>query len=101
MPPRIIPILGRLRQDIAATISRETIEQGCREVKYSWRQRSEGSELVSGLLLITSGRSNLKLGLTLSTLSTRPSQLSQLLPASGSFLRRPGHRMLAASRPGW
>jgi len=33
MPPRIIPILGRLRQDIAATISRETIEQGCREVK--------------------------------------------------------------------
>src|SRR5438309_11003484 len=39
MPPRIIPILGRLRQDIAATISRETIEQGCREVKHSWRKR--------------------------------------------------------------
>ena len=39
MPPRIIPILGRLRQDIAATISRETIEQGCREVKHPWRKR--------------------------------------------------------------
>jgi hypothetical protein len=39
MPPRIIPILGRLRQDIAATISRETIEQGCRDVKHRWRRR--------------------------------------------------------------
>jgi hypothetical protein len=39
MPPRIIPILARLRQDIAANLSRETIEQGCRLVKHSWRKR--------------------------------------------------------------
>lgn len=39
MPPRIIPILGRLRQDIAAHLSRETIEQGCRHVKHPWRRR--------------------------------------------------------------
>ncbi len=30
MPPRIIPILDRLRQDIAAGLSRETIEAACR-----------------------------------------------------------------------
>jgi hypothetical protein len=39
MPPRIIPILGRLRQDIAADLAKETIEQACRQVKYSWRKR--------------------------------------------------------------
>src|SRR3954462_9307025 len=39
MPPRIIPILGRLRQDIAADLTKETIEQACRQVKYSWRKR--------------------------------------------------------------
>lgn len=39
MPPRIIPVLGRLRQDIAATLSRETIEEGCRQVQHSWRKR--------------------------------------------------------------
>lgn len=39
MPPRIIPILDRLRQDIAAGLSKETIEEGCRKVKHSWRKR--------------------------------------------------------------
>ena len=39
MPPRIIPILHRLRQDLAATLSRDRIEQGCRHVQYSWRKR--------------------------------------------------------------
>jgi Transposase DDE domain len=39
MPPRIIPILGRLRQDIAAGLSRETIEGGCRQVNHPWRKR--------------------------------------------------------------
>src|SRR6202022_2090402 len=39
MPPRIIPILGRLRQDIAAGLSRETIDEGCRQVKHPWRRR--------------------------------------------------------------
>ena len=40
MPPRIIPILDRLRQDIAAGLTRETIEQVCRENHHSWRQRA-------------------------------------------------------------
>jgi hypothetical protein len=39
MPPRIIPILDRLRQDIAANLTKETIEEGCRQAKYSWRRR--------------------------------------------------------------
>jgi hypothetical protein len=39
MPPRIIPILARLRQDIAAGLTRETIEEACRQCGYSWRKR--------------------------------------------------------------
>ena len=39
MPPRIIPILGRLRQDISACLSKETIEDACRQAKHSWRKR--------------------------------------------------------------
>jgi hypothetical protein len=39
MPPRIIPILDRLRQDIAAGLTQETIEQACRQCGYSWRRR--------------------------------------------------------------
>jgi DDE family transposase len=39
MPPRIIPILARLRQDIAASLAQETIEEACRRVNYSWRKR--------------------------------------------------------------
>jgi hypothetical protein len=39
MPPRIIPILGRLRQGIAAALAKETIEEACRQSSYSWRKR--------------------------------------------------------------
>jgi hypothetical protein len=39
MPPRIIPILDRLRQDIAAGLSRQTIEEACRQANHHWRQR--------------------------------------------------------------
>jgi hypothetical protein len=39
MPPRIIPILDRLRQDIAAGLAKETIEEACRQNDYSWRKR--------------------------------------------------------------
>jgi hypothetical protein len=39
MPPRIIPILGRLRQDITAGLSQRSIEEACRQAKHSWRRR--------------------------------------------------------------
>jgi hypothetical protein len=39
MPPRIIPILDRLRQDIASRLSRETIERACRQANHPWRRR--------------------------------------------------------------
>ena len=39
MPPRIIPILDRLRQDIAAGLPREIIEDACRQAKHRWRKR--------------------------------------------------------------
>ena len=39
MPPRIIPILDRLRQDLAASLTRETIEAGCAQVGHVWRNR--------------------------------------------------------------
>jgi hypothetical protein len=39
MPPRIIPILDRLRQDIAAGLSREAIAEACRRAKHRWRKR--------------------------------------------------------------
>ena len=39
MPPRILTILGRLRQDLAADLSPDAIKQACQEEKYSWRDR--------------------------------------------------------------
>ena len=39
MPPRIVTILGRLRQDLTADLSPDAIEQACREQNYSWRNR--------------------------------------------------------------
>ena len=39
MPPRIIPVLDRLRQDIAAVLSRDTIEEACRQAQHTWRKR--------------------------------------------------------------
>ena len=38
MPPRIIPILDRLRQDIAAGLSRQTIEEACRQANHHLAQ---------------------------------------------------------------
>lgn len=39
MPPRIMSVLLRLRQDVAAGLSRETIEDACRQVGHRWRKR--------------------------------------------------------------
>ncbi|MBV8229659.1 MAG: IS4 family transposase [Planctomycetaceae bacterium] len=39
MPPRIVPILNRLRQDIAADWATDTIEEACRQTNHSWRKR--------------------------------------------------------------
>jgi hypothetical protein len=39
MPPRILPILDRLRQDHSALLTRPAIEDACRQEGYSWRQR--------------------------------------------------------------
>ena len=39
MLPRIVTILGRLKQDLADELSPEAIEQACKEEKYSWRKR--------------------------------------------------------------
>jgi hypothetical protein len=40
VPPRIVTILGRLRQDLSHELSAEAIKQACQEEKYSWRDRS-------------------------------------------------------------
>src|SRR5215211_5973514 len=39
MPPRIVTILDRLRQDLAADLTPDAIEDACRQEKYSWRNR--------------------------------------------------------------
>src|SRR5215470_9181622 len=39
MPPRILPILERLRQDQSAHLAPEAIEDACRQQKYTWRRR--------------------------------------------------------------
>ncbi len=39
MPLRIVTILGRLPQDLAAELSPEAIERACRQERYSWRDR--------------------------------------------------------------
>src|SRR5262249_25899741 len=39
MPPRILPILERLRQDQSAHLAPEAIADACRHEGYSWRQR--------------------------------------------------------------
>ena len=39
MPPRIIPILDRLRQDLAAHLATAAIEAACRRAHYTWRRR--------------------------------------------------------------
>jgi hypothetical protein len=39
MPNRIITILGRLRQDLAACLAPEAIEAACHQAQHSWRKR--------------------------------------------------------------
>ncbi len=39
MPPRILPILDRLRQDLTPILSPESIRSACHEVGYRWRNR--------------------------------------------------------------
>jgi DDE family transposase len=39
MPPRIVTILDRLRQDLAADLTPDAIADACRQEKYSWRER--------------------------------------------------------------
>ena len=40
MPPRIVTILGRLKQDLADELSADAIQGACKEEKYSWRNRA-------------------------------------------------------------
>ena len=40
MPPRIVTILGRLKQDLADELSAAAIQGACKEEKYSWRDRA-------------------------------------------------------------
>jgi IS4 transposase len=39
LPPRIVTILDRLRQDLASELTPEAIKSACKEEKYSWRDR--------------------------------------------------------------
>jgi hypothetical protein len=39
MPPRILPILQRLRRDQSAHLAPEAIRDACREQNYTWRRR--------------------------------------------------------------
>jgi hypothetical protein len=39
VPPRIVTILVRLRQDLAADLASDAIKQACQEEKYPWRDR--------------------------------------------------------------
>ena len=39
MPTRILPILARLRQDLAQVLSLESIKSACHQAGYHWRNR--------------------------------------------------------------
>lgn len=39
MPPRIVPILDRLRQDQSELLTRQAIEEACRQEGYTRRKR--------------------------------------------------------------
>ncbi len=52
MPPRIITILDRLRQDLAASLKPEAIKDACRQAKYSWRERLLGPATTVYLFLL-------------------------------------------------
>ena len=52
MPPRIVPILDRLRQDLAATLTEEAIEAACRQAGHRWRERLLGPATTIYLFLL-------------------------------------------------
>jgi hypothetical protein len=52
MPPRIISILGRLRQDVTAAISSESILAACDEAGHRWRKRKLGPVTTVYLFLL-------------------------------------------------
>jgi hypothetical protein len=52
MPPRIIAVLARLRQDLAACLSPEAIRQACRDHGHRWRERRLGPVATVSLFLL-------------------------------------------------
>lgn len=52
MPTRIVPILDRLRQDIAAVLSESAIREACHQVHYRWRDRRLGPATTIYLFLL-------------------------------------------------
>jgi hypothetical protein len=52
MPPRIIAVLARLRQDLAACLSPEAIRQACRDEGHHWRERQLGPVATVYLFLL-------------------------------------------------
>ena len=52
MPPRIFAIRDRLRQDVAAVLSPESIEGACKKVGYRWRTRRLGPVETISLFLL-------------------------------------------------
>jgi len=52
MPPRIIPVLDRLRQDVSAALAPEAIERECRRAGHSWRERLLGPATTVYLFLL-------------------------------------------------
>jgi hypothetical protein len=52
MPPRIIAVLARLRQDLAAGLAPEAIRQACRDEGHRWRDRQLGPVVTVYLFLL-------------------------------------------------
>lgn len=52
MPPRIIAVLARLRQDLAACLGPEAIRRACRDEGHTWRERRLGPVVTVYLFLL-------------------------------------------------
>ena len=52
MPPRIIDVLARLRQDVAACLAPEAIRSACRDERHRWRERRLGPVATVYLFLL-------------------------------------------------
>ena len=52
MPPRIIAVLSRLRQDLAACLGPEAIRAACRDRRHRWRDRALGPVATVYLFLL-------------------------------------------------